>query len=608
MKKCCSSCGSYSYCPMHGCSWCGRWGAQPIVPTPKTQKAKGLAILNSSGVAGISVTRIMGLYAADAPLKETAIPICVCAGVTPLLFIRPCPVYPRHGFLDSFPCSPENYFSKVKETWEKMQEADPDGEILVTQFINAKWNAIWTPSLVTFGRGHDGATAGKNTISIPLNGTCPFPPEVLSAAGIGKEEMPYMEAVLDRTWSATQLRAGPTLDSINPNFIPFSFVVKRVIKAEGDLIEWDAVVSKMEKGDIVYHPGGSMCDHYSVHCRIHSVPIMTTFEPKVGDKMLAVGKVERPDPKAVLRGAILGAKIPLTPSYYSPAVALLLTALHHSSAMTGSHGKWLGVGAALMLRLGSIALRGEARHEMSRKGPKPAREEVYNNYINTPLSRHRAGLRRLANIFFFGKFEGSGMGGPKWGQCARALVPLFNSLNILAKEESDEAVAQLVSALNIAVNQAHNGGWWLNKFASQSLFDSAAQGYVSTALEPVELIADLEEMSLSDEVIEAEKEKWQKWPLTHCRAPSISKALLDLSTLYGNPTVEIFLKGKKNPSRRISISPDDLKGMIKKSVEDFFAVPEEGGVKIIAKLTEGDYLLYADKSIGEIKPVMKEKM
>jgi hypothetical protein len=45
----------------------------------------------------------------------------------------------------------------------------------------------------------------------------------------------------------------------------------------------------------------------------------------------------------------------------------------------------------------------------------------------------------------------------------------------LLKDPQDGYVSALTTSLNEAVNKAHNGGWWLNKFVGQGEFDRAAK-------------------------------------------------------------------------------------------------------------------------------------
>lgn len=390
------------------------------------------------------------------------------------MFARPCPVRPRHGFVDSRVITSEKALvALVEET----RSADPEGEIMLSSYIDAKWNAIWTPSMMTFGKGHDGATAGDaNVLMIPLAGV--YDREAFGGCAIAEGEVPYIEWVGQQIHGggtlpvATQVRSGPAVTTTSRDFIPRPVEVGEVIVFDPEMtfLTWEALMegAKDRPGVVVYHPNGSVCDHATVHARSRNIPIVT-FPVAVGDQLVPSGEVATPNPLAVLDGIALGDTMKLDPNQLRPVVGAILLGLHHSAALSGNDGKWIGVAAALMIRLGSMALRGEARHEQSVKH-KPRREAVYTRHVNRSLTYHRAGVVRLLNTFRYGNFghnaicASGGTGGMKWAACAASLIPLFNAIRALALKEDQESVQAIVRALNRSVNQAHNNGWWLNKF------------------------------------------------------------------------------------------------------------------------------------------------
>lgn len=83
------------------------------------------------------------------------------------IFARPCPLVPCHGFVDSrVVSSASDILQVVKET----VKADPNGEVILMPFIEAKYSAVQVGEYVTLGIGHDGVTAGKGQkVTLPAS-------------------------------------------------------------------------------------------------------------------------------------------------------------------------------------------------------------------------------------------------------------------------------------------------------------------------------------------------------------------------------------------------------------------------------------------------------
>lgn len=506
---------------------------------PRSQKLRGLKVLEEAryGAAGLGrglqVLQVVAVMQSLEDLPKPEMASLPCGKVLPGfafpasgLFVRPCPVTPRHGFVESRLC---HDLADVTKVWNETVAADPDGEIMITSWVDADYNAIWTPGLLAVGPGHDGATSGKATVNLPLPTVNPIPASIRDKAGV--KHAPYIEAVMEGTDRVvvTQLRDGPEMESSRPDYIPSEMIITRVIQTNGeDLLKWAEVVAEMGVGDCVYHPGGSMADHYSVHARSHGIPIVTTFLPKVGEMLIPTGGVVNPDPKAVLRGIMDGDRFVMDSQHdYEGLAAIALIGLHYSSVLVGDEGWWTGFGAAIMARLGSMALLGEARHELHRKGPKCQRGTVYAKARNRSLSRHRASLPTLINVFRYGTFDGNGMGGPAWARCGVALLPLFNSFRSLAIKQDQDSVGELMRAYNIAVNQAHNGGWWLNKFIGGDAFNDIPAGVPSHLLKSLAVIYKTGLLKAANHDTVAYIERLSKRSIVDMRCPRIQLAELE---------------------------------------------------------------------------------
>lgn len=524
-------------CKNCGGEWCESCGVCHSCLTdqakPKTQKLKGIVALSDWGALNVPPVKAVLSVSEPFPEKPTG-------PLTWPLFARPCPLIPCHGFVES---RKVNNWEEVKQVWEETKAADPNGEVILMPLIKASHNAVLVPSLLTVGEGHDGATSGKNTITFPLAKLEAFPKSVLQAAGIGPEQDPYLELVQGSWPLATQLRAGPKLTSPNPDFVPAKMTVEEVIQPAGeDLLDWAKRIQGLAPGTVVWHPGGSLTDHYSVHCRESGVPILITFKPTVGQVLEPITKLD-PDPEAVLKGALAADSVKWTDL---PAAArLMLLSLHNSQAMAGVHGAWIGAATVIMLKLGSLALRGEARHYKRIKLGQhvPDRSAIYRRYQHHSIRFHRAGLRRYANLFKFGEWGGS-FGGLRWATCAFALKPLFDALMELARTPNPVTVSELVKALNVAVNQAHNGGWWLNKFINQQAFVQAQSGSLVQIIDSFRLIYEQGKLlSTADpSVMERKLDKWTKLPPLDMAPPVIQGA--EMSIVPNTGAIAIQLKAR----------------------------------------------------------------
>ncbi len=501
---------------------------QFLMPLPKTQKAKGIHALSQMAISlfnhHVSVFSVTArLQAPD--WKKQVETFNDYYGFSTVKFARPCPLVPRHGFVDSRPVASKKELIAVCEETFKVE---PDGEVIVGAFLKSSHNAVWTPDLLTVGLGHDGATAGKNTVVFPLSGLNPLKGKSgIGDAALGPKAHPYIEVVypLGAGPVATQLRGGPPLEKgITADYIPADMTIKAVIKTQSEtLLEWEEKLSKLAPKTAVYHPGGSPTDHWYVHARLNKIPVIISYQPKVGEKLVKnVGQEIPFDPKAVLRGIKVAEKISLK-NRMDVGTNLSLLALHNAPQLVGPNSYWIGVGACLLLRLGSSALRGEGRHAAVKTPGWASREKVYQMACDRRLSYHRASLNRFVGLFRYGGWSPS-YGGPKWAACGASLKPVFEAIRTLAKDPNEQTVTELVKAYNVAINQAHNGGWWLNKFTNIQAADQIPKGSLSYTLPLARLIYEI-----GDAYREAETISYTdiaNWPETLLAPPKFSKPVL----------------------------------------------------------------------------------
>jgi hypothetical protein len=461
------------------CGWCGEKLAK--IPPPSTQKAKGLWALGKYWSGGlVRALTLKKVLKASEPLPETI------KSQLPS-FVRPCPPNPEHGFVES-------RIVKTVEDLEVMRQAtlaaNAESELMFTpKFSSVISNSLWTPTLLTVGPGNDGATAGKGAVAFPLAGASKLSEQLLLEAGVDLSKSPYIEAIdADGCIYLTQLRSGPKLESgVDPDFIPKELVVEEIIQTNGeDLLEWAKVIRGLQgkSGVVVYHPGGALTDHYSVHCRENGVPILLSGRPAIGE-VLEPKPMPPLDPEALIRGLAVGDVMPMAASSDSGRwVCLLLMALHNSAVLRGQHSFWIGVGTAALIKLGMSAMRGEARHAHNAWKGLTNKPDLYAHYGSKSLSFHRASLSRVTQLLHYGFGDpdlqpvasGCGMGGRRWALCGAALAPLFTSIKRLVTKPTQKNASKLLLDYNIAVNQAHNGGWWLNKFIGKDSYDEIPLG------------------------------------------------------------------------------------------------------------------------------------
>lgn len=466
---------------------CGFISASTDTYNPRSQKARGVKALSLWGISHPPAFLVQR--------EEEVISAIQRIHNSDRLFVRPCPVRPRHGFVDSRPVSLADGAAAVEEVLNILEEtrrADPEGELLIMPAINASHSAVWRPGLLAIGPSNDGATSGRGTITLPLVPTRTLDVQNLAKhAGI-EEDDPYIEVVYDGLKHYyTQVRGGPRVSSHGPNFVPNTCVVQEVVEAEGDLLEWETRARSFSPGTVVYHPGGSLASHYAVHCVLNNIPLLVTYKPPIGAVLEPTVDREPLDPEAARAGVAAASRLDLIPQINTAqAVGAVAAILHNAAVFQGADAFWIGAAAELMQRLGTAAAIGELRHKHSAH-----RVADRNRVYSWALGRSAAYRRRLPRaVRRFEDPEGwpsRAYGGEAWAACTRALIKLDRALWTLMHEPSLAAVQNVTAALNTAVNMAHNHGWWLNKYAPNGVLDGAASGDPRVLLDAVPILWDI---------------------------------------------------------------------------------------------------------------------
>jgi hypothetical protein len=427
-----------------------------------TQKARGVLALADSEYPTMSARAFASLETLRQYGRFTAWP----------RFARPCPVTPQHGFVES------RIVQSVDEALDVFREAraaDPQAELLLMPPIPAVCSAILTPGALVLGPSHDGATSGRNAITLPIRSDLRTSPQLLRIAGV--TDHPYFEVVVQEASFGgelpfvVQLRNGPALPT-GVDYVPRRITVQSVVVADGDLIEWGERCKQFTPGTVVDHYGGSLASHYGVHCILHGIPILTSRHPQVGD-CLQPSTRSALDLDLLLQGFHTAMADPEW--HWTQDLSLVLFGLHNMAWLdaSGPGATLLGMSLAYALRLSTLAVAGEARHYRRVRKGKDSRNRVYVRVWGRPYTY----IRRLPlyhqQFTDYGRW-GSSYGGFAWAKCTEATMDLWNAIYYLVATPSTSTYSAAMAALNVTVNMAHNNGFFLNKFGGG--FKEAAQG------------------------------------------------------------------------------------------------------------------------------------
>ncbi len=373
------------------------------IAEPRTQKARGVRLLAQYGSLDSTI-----IIQNEEQLKGCEV---LFKKLTSVVFkARPCPITPRHGFVET---RDVGSFEELCRVWEEARAADPEAEVLLMPSIQADWSAIVTPNSLVWGRSNDGATSGKGAQTLLLGGgkfnnlvpaisgqatkTYSVSQTLLDAAGILKDQFPYLEFVFeDMKPICVQIRGGPKSKPVL-DYIPKKMIVKAVHKLDfevndelpepspcecydedececpeptggisvEDMLAWEALVPTLPKGTVVYHPGGSINCHFGVHCVLNKVAYITTYEPKVGDTISPPKKNQPIEREALRRGMRVGI-VKGEKKYkvdFKKEAATAMFMLHNFPSDHGPLGSWmLGHSASRLYRLLALACLGEYRH------------------------------------------------------------------------------------------------------------------------------------------------------------------------------------------------------------------------------------------------------
>lgn len=414
--------------------------------------------------------------------------LLVCGFVSPSIdtlnypvFARPCPMIPRHGFVES---RVVNNPAEARALIKEVLEQDPDGELICGPCLtDIRSSAVYVSSgLLSIGDGNDGATAGKNSTSFPVASN-KFSKELYAHAAI-KDKAIYFETLHgDFQNYLVQVRGGPEVSGVIKDFIPEKVAVKKVVFPTNDLLAWEKQVKTFAKGTVVYGKGFTLASHAAIHCVINDIPFITSKVPKVGSVLSSTEDVKASISRASFRKGVLAALKRQTVLEYSSAsnkdMQFCLSVLHNWSYLKRSkHAGWLlGAATTLFMKICTALVCGEYRHVDGYKSGRAYRSIVYRDALCDPI-KHANGLWKKCKAFYSQCWDDA-VGGVPWAMCAWYTASIWESIaksyNGKGLNVSNKEVSKIMGLMNRTVNLEHNECWWFDKIMNMESLDFVAE-------------------------------------------------------------------------------------------------------------------------------------
>lgn len=447
----------------------------PVPPWPKTQKARGVQYLIKRGEEVPLTTFWFGNWTPAHPLYPA--------------FARPCPITPRHGFVES---RLVNSHEEALAVLAEARAADPDAELMIAEPINAASSAVLTPRAAAIGAGHDGATSGRpGVVTVGLTYTRIPSPTGLVPSG----QVPYIELVRGQTGTVyfTQLRSGPNLSAASGDWVPADVIVSNVLDAHAmSPLELEAALETAPEGTVVWQSEGSPCSHAACHARLNNCAIVFGAQPSIGQRLHKTADVTALAADAFARAVRhYGAARELSPFGRDSTIWAIHQAIDLAASDAGA--RFVARACVAIWRYAASACIAEARHsrydERGRfRRRRASRSTSYARTLGLPASHVTLRKRTAVSLVLFDEGEWSpGYGGNAWHGCAKAAFRLYDALTaVSAKNGATEAnVRAVIAAAHGTVNAAHNNGPFLNKFFDSKVFDDASQGSMDLAAQGI---------------------------------------------------------------------------------------------------------------------------
>jgi len=229
------------------------------------------------------------------------------------VFVRTCPVTPRHGVIDSVRVDVKNFLNQAWRMQRIMREHEPEGCFVIQELLDAHASAVLSPQqrYIIVGGGTDGITAGHGeTITLDLDKE--FVYELMSRLRASNpvyahdnyeielvstrfvNDVPVIDVPnlhhmngfdytgktfytqVRKAGDHIQIEAPPKGVDINGFITEGVVVVNNLYTANGlENMQWleeNITPEKCPEGFVVAEPNGSLLSHIAAHCRGAKVP------------------------------------------------------------------------------------------------------------------------------------------------------------------------------------------------------------------------------------------------------------------------------------------------------------------------------------------------
>lgn len=422
-------------------------------------------------------------------------------------FMRPCPSRPRHGFVES---QEVHGIAGARELFHTARIEDPDAEMLVMEMANGGCSALAVPNMLTLAAGFSGCTSGGGPYSVAI----PHSPHryvsqyCKDEAGI--RDTCYIEFVEhDKRMMPVQLRDGPAVEGCQKNYIPHDIPASavRIIQCHDDLITYERELQSTDpKNSVVIGLGKFLTSHYGAHAISYGIPFIT--ELSVYTQLLAGGlkqntnTTENPQYRRIADRLSTLLSTPLSTHIgirepdngrithkVARSTAYALT-VAHLCPMWPKDNEVLNyiTASGLYHFVGSFAaaLLGELRHYKREYEGKPARITSIPKFAFSEARDGTFGratciptgklLKCLAAVEadFLSPIWGSNYGGGPWASAAMALHTVTSCMYEFIAHPNEKTWGALLRNWHTCINEEHNGGYVLNKFILNCVFNTAA--------------------------------------------------------------------------------------------------------------------------------------
>ena len=439
-------------------------------------------------------------------------------------FARPCPMVPCHGFVDSRIVSNLNEWRAVLN---ETKEADPKGEVLITEWINATASAVVDSRQITTGHGHDGVTSGKGVhAQAKLFQNKRWAPEIESLMSMTLRRyinIPPNHSVLIELvrngkgmWIPVQVRGVAAKEAYDSHCISKYKQVTNAVLV--NMLDWS------NNKSVLWIAENKNRNRKAVVCMVNSILShvgcllredgFTVVDDKFMQERAArssdadrtytfISRAKYPSPsrrKEIADWMMYGLQCTEFGDIdLHSTLATLASGAAQEYSSTTTHPALIGIGSAMLFRLSAIASVGEFRywwHErkshiptqrrVSPFGKTPiagrtseslrdylfavSRSQLYDSGFTIPLFKLLS-LLSCADGTFNQTWSNAAMGGMRWHNITSMTMRFYTSmrkfiLNPTIKNYKEQGV--LGNALSMTV---HNGGSGpLSKFGSGNYF------------------------------------------------------------------------------------------------------------------------------------------